>query len=364
MVQDEIKIAIIMPLFQPNFVIRKALDKIKNQTKIDNIVLYLINDCSPNTDCEYQDLVQEYSQFINIKYFKTEKNSGPGVARNIALNNLVEPYFIFNDDDDQLYDEYTIEKCLNIIQENKDNKIAAVLFSFIIELNDNSTIYKPLTNHTNWCNQTILFNKEFINECNLRMDEKISYDNEDIFFTELIPVYANVKKYLILYKEDIFIKIINHNNDYRSLTYVDPSNKEVLKQILQKSYVYDLIERAEYIKIYKDIVSKYRKLSSEESDIIFNIIFNFYKYCNSILSLLEEYDSFPFTKEETENFQQSIYFFLDLIEKNSAKIEDASNTMHQVWDKGIGENYSYLTFHLFKETFEKRLNKLFLKNNE
>ena len=98
---------IIMPCYYSNEIIKPALEKIANQTVIDQITLIMINDCSPNTDCEYQDLIQQYSDKIKIRYFKTPTNSGPGIARQLGLDNATSNWILFQDDDDELESENT-----------------------------------------------------------------------------------------------------------------------------------------------------------------------------------------------------------------------------------------------------------------
>jgi hypothetical protein len=44
----------------------------------------MVNDCSPNTDCEYLDIRKEFSS-LHIQYLKTKENCGPGAARNLGL---------------------------------------------------------------------------------------------------------------------------------------------------------------------------------------------------------------------------------------------------------------------------------------
>lgn len=47
------QIGIIMPCFCPSNIIKKALTMLSWQTRTDAFEIIMINDCSPNTDCEY-----------------------------------------------------------------------------------------------------------------------------------------------------------------------------------------------------------------------------------------------------------------------------------------------------------------------
>ena len=348
---NEIKIAIIMPIYRSNHIIKKAFEMIINQTMKDNIVLYLINDCSPNTTCEYQDIIQEYSKYINIKYFKTNERSGPGVARQIALDQLQEKYFILHDDDDYFYDKYAIEKCIKLIQENKDKKIAAIGFSYIVEYNKERTPWY-LTDSSHWNNQNVLYYTDFINKYNIKMNERTSYENEDMPFHFLIPLYAELNNYEILFQKDMFLKVIYHGKDYTSITYAEDS--EGREKILQTTYLRYIIEVTEYIKLYKNIISKYRNINEQERSEIIKILKSFYKYCNGILYLIEYDDYFPFSKKEIIIFEESCNFLIDLIEKNLGTIESFIDEERNEWDIP----YEQIVFKYFKETYQSRCQEL------
>lgn len=345
------KIAIIMPCFYSNNTIRKAFEHMKMQTKRENIVLYMVNDCSPNTDCEYQDIIKEYSQYFEIKYFKTEDNLGPGVARQIALDNCHEKYIIFHDDDDYFQNEYGIENCLKLIQEYKDEKIAAIGFSYMVEFDDRQKPIYLLADGSHWNNQNILYNKEFFDSHNIKMNTRTSYSNEDMQFHFLVPFYAELEDYQIIYKTNIFLKVIHHDKNNTSITYTDESNKKERRRILQKQYMFYTIEKAEFIKMYKNIVSKYRKLTLSEYMEILRILKSFYKYSNSILSLLENNDYFPFKEKEVRIFKESCDFYLEMIDKNYQKV----TTMIKKDEETEWEiHYTPIMFENFRETYEDR----------
>lgn len=82
----------------------------------------MVNDCSPYTNCEYQDLIEEFKNQINIRYFKTTINSGPGIARQLGLDNATADWIMFIDDDDELYNNTSLERLLNLAR----NDVVAV----------------------------------------------------------------------------------------------------------------------------------------------------------------------------------------------------------------------------------------------
>jgi glycosyltransferase involved in cell wall biosynthesis len=119
-----------LPCYYSSEVIRPALEILAQQTRKDAMEVILINDCSPNTNCEYQDLLNEFSSQLNIKYLKTEKNGGPSTARQLGINNCSCPWVLFHDDDDMLYDSHVIESYLSEIEKAKNkNELLMAIFS-------------------------------------------------------------------------------------------------------------------------------------------------------------------------------------------------------------------------------------------
>ena len=88
---------IIIPCYYQSDVIRPGLEKIAQQTVLNDITVIMINDCSPNTENEYLDLREEFSSKFKLKYTKTQVNSGPGVARQIGINMAQSDWIMFMD---------------------------------------------------------------------------------------------------------------------------------------------------------------------------------------------------------------------------------------------------------------------------
>jgi glycosyltransferase involved in cell wall biosynthesis len=77
----------------------KSIDIIRewNNTQIEWVI---VDDCS--TDGSYEQLLmfRENSPQLNISIYRSEKNSGPGVARNIGVQKARGKYIAFLDSDD------------------------------------------------------------------------------------------------------------------------------------------------------------------------------------------------------------------------------------------------------------------------
>ena len=93
------KISIIMPVYNVEKYIRESLNSVINQTLAD-IEIICVDDCSTDKSA---DIILEYAQNDSrIRFIQTEKNSGPGVARNMALDIAKGEYIMFLDPDDWL----------------------------------------------------------------------------------------------------------------------------------------------------------------------------------------------------------------------------------------------------------------------
>lgn len=95
-------ISIILPIYNAETTLKKAVESIKVQTiGFDRLEVLLCDDCS--TDGSFQIEQSLALQYPNVSVLRTEKNSGaPGAARNRGLQAAAAEYVMFLDDDDSL----------------------------------------------------------------------------------------------------------------------------------------------------------------------------------------------------------------------------------------------------------------------
>lgn len=104
-----IKYAVIIPAYKAHDTIRRALDSIYVQTRSSQVKVFLINDCDPTGN--YQYLIPQYQNKINLAIYKTQQNGGPTAARNLGIEKVIQcgiPYILFMDADDCFYSPLTI----------------------------------------------------------------------------------------------------------------------------------------------------------------------------------------------------------------------------------------------------------------
>ena len=110
------KTSIIVAVYNTADYLKQCLDSLIRQTD-SNIEILCVDDCSTDNSLE---ILRSYAACDNrIKLFRTEKNSGPAVARNIAIDNATGELTAFVDSDDWLSDD-AIEKTVNTFQQYKN----------------------------------------------------------------------------------------------------------------------------------------------------------------------------------------------------------------------------------------------------
>ncbi len=91
------KVSVIVPMYNPRPMILRGLNSLRNQTLRD-IEIILVDDCSDETTLA--EARKAASEDARIRILKTKANSGPGIARNLGIDNAVGEYLAFVDSDD------------------------------------------------------------------------------------------------------------------------------------------------------------------------------------------------------------------------------------------------------------------------
>jgi len=94
---EEGKVSVILPAFKAETGIAVAVESILAQTW-SNLELLIVDDCSP--DNTYEVMQQYAKKDERVRIFQTPQNSGPYVARNIALQAATGEFVTVNDADD------------------------------------------------------------------------------------------------------------------------------------------------------------------------------------------------------------------------------------------------------------------------
>lgn len=203
-----ISIDVVIPCYYAPEIIQPCFEKLAIQT-YKNFRVIMINDCSPFTDDEYKGIREQYKDRLNLEYYKTETNSGPGVVRQMGLDMATADFIIFIDDDDELYDETTLQRFIDAVDGKDIDKILVVSGKSKHTWDDGrSEIINP-----NYHHQATMYNLSLIKKHNMRYETDISFKEEDGAFSSLLFVYAVKYGYIEVHPEGImYIKKWSHNH--------------------------------------------------------------------------------------------------------------------------------------------------------
>lgn len=191
----------IIPCYGKSELINRGLASVATQWKKEFIHVTLVNDCSPNTDCNYQDLVDRYKDQIDIRVITMPENSGQGLTRQFGIDNTTHDWFMFMDEDDQLGNGiavsqfvgavesyiYELDGNIYVTDENgerilkKNQPNLALVSGPLFEFDDNHTHVIESTNQV-WLNSK-LYNRKFFEKHNIRFNKAQSRHAEDYYWT-------------------------------------------------------------------------------------------------------------------------------------------------------------------------------------
>lgn len=195
----------IIPCYGRSEIIRPGLRALANQWHSEYVHVILVNDCSPNTNCDYSDLIEEFSRYLDIKCIRTPKNVGQGLARQYGIDHSSNKYFMLQDEDDLLASPLTISMFVGAVEDNTYEKVeiedgrfvykldsngktivdhsknpVAIVSGPLLEFDDHHTRIIPANNRI-WVNSK-LYNRDFLKKHNIRFNEAQSRHAEDYYF--------------------------------------------------------------------------------------------------------------------------------------------------------------------------------------
>ena len=178
----QIKISVIIPVYNAETYLLECLDSIVNQT-LKDIEIICVNDGSTDNSLS---ILKEYASKDNRIKIIDKENEGQGYARKVALDIAIGEYILFCDNDDY-YPELTVfEELYDYIDKAK---VDVVLFNFI----------ECRINRMSYAKNSIYFPKE----------KKFTYkDIQDFFFSSRVVPWAKIysKQFLDKYSDWYFPK--------------------------------------------------------------------------------------------------------------------------------------------------------------
>lgn len=157
---------IIIPVYNNQKGLERTIFSIPHWFRHNNVTI--INDCSTT---------QLQLDFSYDKYLCTAQNSGPGIARQLGINNTHGQYIMFIDAGDYFLNdsEEIFDEILHMLDKNPDVDI------FTWQYLQNSV---PADTNNNTLHGKI-YKRSFLEKYNIHFSAKGSYGNEDIGFNHL-----------------------------------------------------------------------------------------------------------------------------------------------------------------------------------
>lgn len=283
-------IDIIIPCYRKSEDIDRTLASIVCQWKREFAHVTLVNDCCPYTDCNYQDLVDRYKDYIDIQVLTMPKNSGQGMARQFGVDNTSNDWFMFIDDDDMLGNGLALSRIIGSVESYKYELNEEDFFI----LDDNgekilkedqpevAVVCAPLFEFSDYVSKTIdsgnrifvmskLYNRKFIEKHNIRFTEDNSRFAEDYYYEtclfycldhddEYTPLYLDDEGLYYLWYPSDSANREDPNYSYMTAGYAMNSAKNILKFIRNcKSVEWNEITEQDYL-----------------DKLLFNTVFSYY----------------------------------------------------------------------------------------
>ena len=166
---------IIIPIYNARDTLPAALDSLVAQT-YKMFIVTLVNDCD---GVDYSDIIEEYGRRgLQIHLLYTEKNSGPGVARQTAIDaSGMFDYIMFMDADDIM-----MPRCVEVLyKEAKKGDYDILASSFLNERNFQAAVMMDVnTTPITWTHGKI-YRTKYLNENGIRFLPELRL-NEDSYF--------------------------------------------------------------------------------------------------------------------------------------------------------------------------------------
>lgn len=200
------KVSIIIPAFNAHKTINRTLASIAMQDIVDELEVVIVND---NSDRDYQEFVNWYSKFFKIKEVKMLKNGGPGVARQVGIDNSSNPYITFIDADDTFAGAFVLKELRNNLLRNPQASMISGIFAEEQNLPDGRNMYLPHKQDMVWMFGK-MYKRDFLNRYNIRFNH--SRANEDNGLNKLVQLCSSEQEKVMFSEDVIYFWHTNENS--------------------------------------------------------------------------------------------------------------------------------------------------------
>ena len=359
---ENIKISVVMPIYNAADYLKPAIDGVLNQT-LTEIELICVDDGSTDGSLA---ILKEYQQADERVRIVTENNAGPSIARNKGLTRARGKYVIFLDADD-FYDYSLLEKLYNLAEEQTldialckfdiyNNRKAKFednirsdhgeIFaeSEVVSKNDYPDVILSCTTGYIW---NKLFRREFLTEKGITFDQDLRVFEDTHFVVTALSLADRIGK--------CHERLIHHR------VYTNqPRNKLFKKYYAQVPVVYAKIK--EFLRahgMYIPLSQSFLNLSASRCYKIYNLLWNDAK--KEFWDLLHEKyaEEFGWTEAEPEYFESEevCHFVANVLIYTHKQYAKRESKGAKVKVENVGGALRFLQFR-------KRLKRFFLNKKQ
>lgn len=223
------KVSVITTVWNVEEWIERNIQSFLNQT-LKECELILINDCSPDNS---KDIIAKYND-PKIKVVNNDTNLGPGVSRQIGLDNSTGEYTIFVDGDDWLE-----ENCLEVMYNEAIKQNADIVSCRTIQHNDYGLLKGKEVGY-------IYYKEDFYNFINNKLIKR--------------EIWSKTHYSPLRFREDIntLFRCLEFSNNTVKLHYAGyhynlrPNSLTSTPNIAGKSYIYNALAIIENLQFFKE----------------------------------------------------------------------------------------------------------------
>jgi glycosyltransferase involved in cell wall biosynthesis len=331
---SNIKISVVIPIYNSEKYIEQCLDSIINQT-LEDIEIICVNDGSTDNS---SNILNKYMKDDSRVIVINSDHKGAGSARNVGLNCSHGKYISFIDSDDWIDEEtyenlyLTIEsKNADIIMfkmlnyDEKTNKYCKTEYYNLTPLNEFSNgevfnyqnIEEILKIAVSPCNK--IYKNSFLKEISVKFPEGLIFEDNPFFF----ETFLNAKR-VVFYDEYLYYRrrredsIMNSINE-KHFDIIPISNK--ILDIFKDNNLYETYKSSLLNKKITLIRTVYDNLDDKHKHEFFNMMKKDFSIINEDYLLKERNDS--------DIAEISSYFYLNLILSKNFKEFDFLNLKYQ-----------------------------------
>ena len=235
-------INIIMPAYNAHGTIRQAVASVAMQDGVEDVLLTIVDDCS---DEPYDYIVNDF-RYIKIEVLRKSTNTGPGQARQYAIDKCNREYFMFLDSDDCLYSPIAVQTLYSCMEYEELDSLYTTILE---ELSDGSFLMHQ--NNGVWLHGK-MFRTKYIQGNNIRFGETWLHEDHAFNTISLWSGGRNLFVDCITYLWKYHAESLTRSEAYKSnflystsefVAAAEYTMSELMKRNVEAEKIYEIVKK-------------------------------------------------------------------------------------------------------------------------